>query len=309
MDQATFQKLGLLLSRALKGDKNSTLALRRIRAKAQAGNQEAKVYHNTLAVLHWKRREGEKKYALAEAFYGKLMHKDPAARSRLARIVQGMRAGDPECLKVFRVLKSVHHKYKASAWTGPGQPKIGGYGMPNIHRAGIDIPGLGNIPIPGAQYYPTPGINPYGNPLPLNPQSIAGLLNLIAQARTAPSPWQIPGLPGGMPQGLPDVFRGGAPQDTWESSPAPFVSSTQTTPGSQNTAIRSFSASAPKPITSFGVPKAGTYDYAGAPPPRVPCAKWDLAKRMGQSPAILNALRLKCEAEAGLAPPPMPYIR
>lgn len=309
MDQATFQKLGLLLSRALKGDQAATLALRRIRAKAQGGNQEAKVYHNTLAVLHWRRREGKKKYDMAEAFYGKLLNRDPAARDRMARIAHGVRAGDEECVRVFRVLKSIHHKYKASAWTGPGQPKIGGYGMPNIHRAGIDIPGLGNIPIPGAQYYPTPGINPYGNPLPLNPQSIAGLLNLIAQARSAPSPWQIPGFPG-IPGGQ-DIFKGGAPADTWESSPAPFTSSSKTGPASTSTAIRSFGTPAPTtPITSFargGGP--GTYDYAGAPPPRVPCPSWDMAKRMGQSPTILNALRLKCEAAAGLAPPPLPYIR
>lgn len=316
MKKETLQKLTTVLGRAQRGDREAVNAVRRCRARAAAGDERAKVAFNTLRVLHWMGREGKEKYARLEAFYGRCLHGDPQSRAQLRDIVTRAKGGDEGAIRTFRVLKSVHHKYKASAWSGPGEPKIGGYGMPNIHRAGIDIPGLGNIPI--APSYPTPGINPYGGGpppglLPLTPQAVAGILQVIQQARVAPSPWQIPGLPGlpavpGYPGGGGDFFMSKAPpEEVPYSAPAPNTTSSSSPQG-----IRSFSqAQASAPIRSFAQTSAtptAPYDYSGAPPPGVPCPKWDLAKRMGQSPAILNALRIQCEQAAGYQRP-MPYIR
>lgn len=309
MKREDVQKLTALLGRAQRGDREAVNLVKRARARAATGDRRAQVVFNTLRVLHWMSREGKEKYARLEAFYGRCLHKDPSACAQLKGIVQRAKGGDEAALRTFRVLKSVHHKYKASAWSGPGEPKIGGYGMPNIHRAGIDIPGLGNIPVP---YYPTPGINPQGGPpssfLPLTPQAVAGLLQTIQQARMAPSPWQIPGLPLPSPGG--DIFRSQNPyamEDVPYAAPAPSTAqSTATTyrslgssvKASSPTPIRALSSSGPKPV----------HDYSGLVRPAVPCPSWDAAYAGGQAPVILDALRLRCEREAGYTRP-MPYIR
>lgn len=309
MRRADLQKLEALLNRAQRGDREAINLIRRARARAATGEERARVAFNTLRVLHWMGREGKEKYARLEAFYGRCLHKDPGSCAQLRGIVQRAKGGDEGALRTFRVLKSIHHKYKASAWSGPGEPKIGGYGMPNIHRAGIDIPGLGNFPIP---YYPTPGINPHGGPppsiLPLTPQAVTNLLAVIQAARMAPAPWQIPGLPALPPGG--DIFRSTNPyamEDVPYAVPAPSTArSTASTPyrslssatATPTAPIRSLSSSGPRPV----------HDYTGLVRPGVPCPAWDAAYAGGQAPVILNAIRQKCESAAGYTRP-LPYIR
>lgn len=204
MNDQLIKKLSVVLRRAYQGDQECLNYLKRLRSRALAGDYEAKVEHNTAAVLHWQVRAGSADYAKAEAFYGRLLNRDPDARRRLNILIQRLRQKDAEALRLFRILKAIHHKYKASAWTGPGSPKIGGYSMPNIHRAGIDIPGLGNVPTP---WDPPPPPNPWAQFLPLTPQALQGLLQLIQMARmSVPSMPAIPGMPS-----LPGIFRSSNP--------------------------------------------------------------------------------------------------
>ena len=163
------RKLALVLRRAHQGDQQAINICRQLRTKALAGDLDAKQKHNTLAVLHWQAREGAAKYAEAEAFYHRLLRKDPDARQRLQVLLTRVREGRPESLRTFRVLKSIHHKYKASAWSGPGAPRIGGYGLPAVHRAGIDIPSTPQVP-----------------PM-LTPQAINQLLAMTQAAMASPS--------------------------------------------------------------------------------------------------------------------------
>ena len=202
------RKLALVLRRAEQGDQQAVNICRQLRAKALAGDPDAKQKHNTLAVLHWQNREGQAKYAEAEAFYHRLLRKDPDARQRLQVLVSRVREGRPESLRTFRVLKSIHHKYKASAWSGPGAPRVGGYGLPAVHRAGIDIPSTSYQQV---------------RPM-LTPQAINQLLAMTQAALSSLPPWLqpqgytsplaalgIPNLPGlpALP-GIPQV-QGGLP--------------------------------------------------------------------------------------------------
>lgn len=76
--------------------------------------------------------------------------------------------------------------------------------MPNIHRAGIEIPGLGNFPTPWDPPPPPPtplqqlgqlaqqGLQGAMQYLPLDQNALARLLQLIAFARMAPPPFPFP---------------------------------------------------------------------------------------------------------------------
>jgi hypothetical protein len=228
-------KLSALLKRACSGDREAINRVKAIKTKAAAGHPEARIAHNTMSTLYWQRREGAEHYAKSEQFYGRLLHKDPSARAALQTLLANVRKGDPQALRTFRVLKSIHHKYKASVWSGPGSPRIGGYGMPNIHRAGIDIPGLGSFPTP----FDPP--RPPSTPVQLlTPEGVQYLLTLIARARTAPPPF----LP--IPPGIAPIPGGGG--DIFSSS-NPMTSAFTSTPAStarssvMSTAARSTAAS------------------------------------------------------------------
>lgn len=156
----------------------------------------------------------------AEAFYGRLRAREPAARGRLQVLLAYARAGHPEAVRVYGKLAAIHQSFKrgggrvAGTNRRPGAPRTGYYPMPGVHRAGIETPGRTGVPTPwDLPHRVGTTVGPFGTMdplqqimsfLPLTPQALAGLLGMIAQARVAPPPppmFQVPGIPGLFPGG------------------------------------------------------------------------------------------------------------
>lgn len=162
MDRSVLlQRLQNVYQRLVMGDPALTRKVAEWRRMAKAGDPRAKVVYNSLAVLHWSRKDNLA-FAKAEVFYNRLRAYDRQAHAELRRLVARKDAGDAQARTSFSALKAVHHKRKASLWTkGPGAPRTGYYPLPSKHRVGIEM---------------TPMTTPY---LPLTPQAIATLVGRI----------------------------------------------------------------------------------------------------------------------------------
>lgn len=137
--QALVTKLEAVHARAFGGDREAVHFIQSLKTRALSGDAQARRIYNTLAVLHW-RKQRSADYDKAEIYYRRLVAKDPRAMAKLQVLLNRVRQGDAEMLTLFRVLKSIHGKYKSSAFSdGPGAPRIGGYGLPQEHRPGIII--------------------------------------------------------------------------------------------------------------------------------------------------------------------------
>jgi hypothetical protein len=191
--QSLIEKLEAVHERAAHGDREAVHFIKSIKTRALSGDAKSLRVYNTLAVLHWRKQRGGD-YDKAEAYYLRLKGRDPKAMAKLQTLLQRVRSGDTEALTLFRVLKSIHGKFKSSAFTdGPGAPKIGGYGLPQEHRPGIII---GSAP----PLFPAPGVpmtQPYNyprfggfvvgaDPEPLTPQAVANLIGLMVKVRGLP---------------------------------------------------------------------------------------------------------------------------
>ncbi len=178
------QRLQGVYQRLVLGDTALARKVAEWKRLAKAGNPKAKVVYNSLAVLHWQRRD-TLAFARAEVFYNRLRAYDREAHAELRRIIGRKNAGDPQSTAFFSILKAVHHKRKASLWSnGPGSPQTGYHPMPSHHRIGIDIPGaLGQMSQYGQQWLGAPA--PY---LPLTPQALAMLIQLIQQVLAGARP-------------------------------------------------------------------------------------------------------------------------
>jgi hypothetical protein len=136
-----------LLDRASRGEHAAVSQIKALKVRGKRGDKRALTLYNTLASLHWRRRSGHR-WPKAERFYNRLMAKDKKAHQTLRRVLHKAKAGDPACLKAFRMLKAIHHQRKASLFmTGEGAPQTGFYPMPNLHRAGIDFSPSENVSI------------------------------------------------------------------------------------------------------------------------------------------------------------------
>lgn len=162
MDRSVLlRRLQNVYQRLVMGDPALTRKVAEWKRLAKAGHPRAKVVYNSLAVLHWNRKDNLA-FAKAEVFYNRLRAHDRQAHVELRQIVTRKNAGDAMARAMFSILKAVHHKRKASLWTkGPGSPRTGYYPMPSQHRAGIEM---------------APMTSPY---LPLTPQAIATLVGRI----------------------------------------------------------------------------------------------------------------------------------
>lgn len=160
------RRLDNVYQRAVLGEKDVVQQIAAWKKAAKEGNPKAKICYNSLAALHWARKD-QWAFAQAEIFYNKLAAQDRDAHQKLSLLVERKKKGDSRAQATFSTLKAVHHKRKASLWTkGPGSPSIGHYPMPYYHRPGIQFgPNTGNELI-----LPT---------LPLTPQALAMLFELM----------------------------------------------------------------------------------------------------------------------------------
>ncbi len=141
-NQALVSKLVAVHERAARGDQEAIHFVKSLKTRALAGEEKSRRVYNTLAVIHWRKQKGGD-YDKAEAYYLRLKAKEPTAMAKLQVLLNRVRSGDQEALTLFRVLKSIHGKFKSSAFSdGPGAPRIGGYGMPQQNRPGIIIGGI-----------------------------------------------------------------------------------------------------------------------------------------------------------------------
>lgn len=139
--QALIAKLDALHERAAEGDLETIHLIKSLKTRALSGDEEARHAYNTLAVIHWKKQKGGD-YDKAEAYYKRLLAKEPKAMAKLRVLLERVRSGDSESLTLFRVLKSIHGKLKSSAFSdGPGALKVGHYPFPERDRPGIIIGG------------------------------------------------------------------------------------------------------------------------------------------------------------------------
>lgn len=181
--RALVHQLGALHLAAMRGDREAVAKCAGIARQAASGDPRATVFRNTIAVIHWKRRD-QTQWNSAEALYQRLSQGDALARQQLADLLNRLRQGDESVRPLFSTLKAIHRKQKASAWSGPGQPKTGHYPMPQYHRPGIIVG--------GSQSYPTMrnmvgcGGIVVGQSYPvLDAVALSNLMGLIARARAS----------------------------------------------------------------------------------------------------------------------------
>lgn len=224
-NQQLVAKLVDVHERAVRGDREAVHFVKSLKTRALSGEEKARRIYNTLAVIHWRKRKGGD-YDRAEAYYLRLKAKEPTAMAKLQVLLNRVRSGDQEALTLFRVLKSIHGKFKSSAFSdGPGAPRIGGYGLPQEHRPGIIIGAMplvdciqrgqefsshrphighgGGFPMTQLpRYHGVLGQILYGNAFgttvsgfsvgadvpvqPLTPQAVANLLSLMVRVRAMP---------------------------------------------------------------------------------------------------------------------------
>lgn len=155
----------------------------------------------------------------AVQFYQRLRSFDPAAWQRLRQVKQAASLGHPEAALALRTLGRIHGQVRMTRhmnarWRPPnlspvvGAARMGYWPPPNIHRAGIEIPGLGNVPTP---WDPPPPPNPLqqlfpnvpamGSFLPLTPDALLQLIAVLVRARASLPPWMMDRDSGAMPQG------------------------------------------------------------------------------------------------------------
>lgn len=204
--------LQTLLGRLKRGDREAVLTVRRLKAGAKAGERAAELSFNTLAALYWERNSPT--WKRAEAFYEKLLKKDPKAWGRAKVIRQRVSNQDEIARKGLAMLKAIHNHRKRSVWY-PGAPQIGYYPMPTQHRPGIDTGGsqivIGNwssgfdSPIDDFLVGFYAGAENTGPP-PIPPELANLLRGIPGMLPQVPAPSPIPGLPG-WPQvpGLPPI--------------------------------------------------------------------------------------------------------
>jgi len=91
------------------------------------------------------------------AMHGRALEGDPAAHEAIAQIASNARAGDGHARAAIEALKHVHGRHLSRAQhapvmdprvfpRGPGEPRVGGYGMPRVHRAGVVVGGYALTP-------------------------------------------------------------------------------------------------------------------------------------------------------------------
>jgi len=138
-------RLQALHRAAMRGDARAVRLVAHAKARAARGDRKAQLVFNTLRVLHWQERGP---FAKAEAFYARLRAGDADAMRRARLIVEMARRHSPDHLRAFRMLRAIHHKNKISVWA-PGAPRFGYYGMPTLHRPGIEVPAMviGALPL------------------------------------------------------------------------------------------------------------------------------------------------------------------
>lgn len=158
--EVLLSRLRALHRAAMQGDARATWLVKHAKERAARGDKKAQLVFNTLRVLHWQERGPFDK---AEAFYARLRAGDADAMRRARLIVEMAKRGSADHLRAFRMLRAIHHKNQISVWA-PGAPRVGFYGMPTVHRPGIEVP----VMAIGA--------------LPLTRDAVTNLLNLLDRA-------------------------------------------------------------------------------------------------------------------------------
>lgn len=265
MNRVLLERCRSLYNRARLGDASARQQIAAAKAMAKRGDYQSRMVYNTIAVLHWQSRQAEEKlprWPHLETFYKRLAKNDLSAWAEMKKIQAKSRAGDERSKFLFSTLKAIHHQYKASVWY-PGAPRMSGYGMPNLHHAGIDIPGASLV---------------------LTPEATSTILGLIEQAKAS-----VPGLD---PLELEQAASAAAPAPRRRVlAPAKTVPSTSTTPSTKPAYV---SPLASKPVIATRLGRRP----ANLPPSKIPqwdyCARYEAAKARGSVAA--EALRRMCEA-------------
>ena len=186
--QVLIAKLSAVHQRAASGDREAVHFIKSLKTRAFSGDAWSRRVYNTLAVIHHRKKQGAAVYDKSEAYYLRLVQKEPTAMAKLQTLIQRVRAGDEDARRLFSVLRSVHGKHKSSAFTA-APPSFSGYGYQQ--RPGTII---------GASQYGHGGgypmnQNPYGlnhgfmvgaGPQPLTVQAVANLIGLMVRVRAMP---------------------------------------------------------------------------------------------------------------------------
>jgi len=116
MNQVTLQKLQTIYSRAAGGDDAARKYLAQCRAAALAGSAEAREIHNTMAVLHWRKRNLQP-WSEIEKLHSGLMRRDTEAKQAFKSILTGCKRGDKRSKQLFAALKAIHNQRKSGLWS------------------------------------------------------------------------------------------------------------------------------------------------------------------------------------------------
>lgn len=184
-EQALIAKLAAVHQRAASGDREAVHFIKSLKTRALSGDDWSRKVYNTLAVIHHRKKQGPAIYAKAEAYYLRLVAKEPTAMAKLQTLIQRVRAGDEDARKLFAVLRSIHGKHKSSAFK-TAAPTFSGYGY--HPRPGTII---------GASHYGHGGGYPMNHsfyrgpvfgaePQPLTAQAVANLISLMIRVRAMP---------------------------------------------------------------------------------------------------------------------------
>jgi hypothetical protein len=137
--ETLIRRLETICAGACAGDTEAIAKVSQIKAAAQAGDARAKLALGALRHLYFRKQADTASWNMAEAIYRETAKDSPQAKLAVKGIIAHARAGDPVAVATWGRLKAIHASTKPGALfpPGPGQAKMGGYGLPVLHRAGF----------------------------------------------------------------------------------------------------------------------------------------------------------------------------
>ncbi len=137
------RRLETICTSACAGDAEAIATVNQIKTAAAAGDSRAKMAMGALRQLYFHKEKDTASWDVAEAIYRETARDNPKAKLAVKLLAVHAKAGDSSASATLGRLKAIHASTKPDALfpAGPGQAKIGGYGMPQINLAGVRMAG------------------------------------------------------------------------------------------------------------------------------------------------------------------------
>jgi hypothetical protein len=283
-----------LYLQARAGDRGARAAMNDIKRRMRAGDVSANRIFDALSVIHWRSRSASE-WATAGRLYDRMARKEPNVWRWADEVRQRAHAGQESAVRMYAMLRAIHMQHTTQT------PETAGYNM-RMRQVGFVV---GNSPsdwsylIELMQQALTslPGI-PLDDFITSSAQPQAAAPSLLGPARPSMVSSALAAAAARQPAPAPTLGKRKASSVTKTRTPecqAYYDLSVKlgtTNPASiqNHPMLIPLKAALQKAMDACSRSTSGSVDY---------CKSYQSALQRGQAPAILNALKAKCDAQRG----------